>query len=56
MQEIRCIKCNKLLFKYDDKVYKIDIKCPRCGTMNTIKYIEESVENGKKSNNIMQNI
>jgi phage FluMu protein Com len=39
MQEIRCKKCNKLLAKGSGN---IEIKCPRCGEMNTKK---ESVEN-----------
>jgi len=34
MESIRCPKCNKLLFKA--KSAEIEIKCPRCGTINTI--------------------
>lgn len=39
MQEIRCEKCNKLLAKLDiDQALqlqgKVEIKCPRCGTIN----------------------
>lgn len=57
MKEMRCVKCNKLLCKYDfpgnqitadsqikvtyDNGLTIEIKCPRCGEMNTRK---ESVE------------
>jgi LSD1 subclass zinc finger protein len=39
MEEIRCKSCNKLL-GYIQGVY--EIKCPRCGEMNTKK---ESVDN-----------
>lgn len=42
MQEARCKKCGKLLYKYEEPQPKIEIKCPRCGEMNTKK---ESVEN-----------
>jgi len=31
LKEVRCKKCNKLLAKADGKV---EIKCPRCGTLN----------------------
>jgi phage FluMu protein Com len=52
MQEIRCSKCGKLLFKWEeiqepdgmiDSIHKIEILCNhwngegRCKTMNTIK-------------------
>ena len=31
MKQIRCPKCNKVLFRaYDNDPYKIEIKCPRC--------------------------
>jgi phage FluMu protein Com len=34
MTEIRCCKCNKLLGKIKGEY---EIKCTRCGTMNTNK-------------------
>jgi phage FluMu protein Com len=34
MTEVRCKKCNRLLFK--GKVDDIEIKCPKCGTINRI--------------------
>ncbi|MBR1777849.1 MAG: Com family DNA-binding transcriptional regulator [Alphaproteobacteria bacterium] len=34
MESIRCLKCNKLLFKANSA--EVEIKCPRCGTLNTI--------------------
>ena len=51
MDEVRCKKCNKLLGKINPLVLKIhasvkefdknesiyEIKCPRCGEMNTNK-------------------
>lgn len=38
MNECRCRKCQKLLFKYR-KFGEIEVmvKCPRCGEMNIIK-------------------
>lgn len=39
MEQVRCHKCNKLLGLIDGKY---EIKCPRCGVMNTEK---ESVNN-----------
>lgn len=31
MEEIRCNKCNKMLYKVDNaKPYWVEIKCPRC--------------------------
>ncbi|KAF0205481.1 MAG: Mu-like prophage protein [Gallionellaceae bacterium] len=32
MESIRCGNCNRLLAKADYK--QIEIKCPRCGTLN----------------------
>ncbi len=35
--EIRCLKCNKLLAKINNKgVLACQIKCPRCRTMNEV--------------------
>lgn len=34
MTDVRCTKCNKLLGKVEGDY---EIKCPRCGTMNTKK-------------------
>ena len=41
MTEIRCKKCNRLLFKTEDLIGYLEIKCPKCGFMvkiNTIDY------------------
>ena len=35
MTEIRCSNCNKLLAK--GTALELSIKCPRCGTFNTIR-------------------
>ena len=40
LKKERCFKCNKLLGYIDGRY---EIKCPRCGEMNTNK--KESVEN-----------
>ncbi|MGA5655274.1 Com family DNA-binding transcriptional regulator [Rahnella contaminans] len=32
MPEIRCLKCNKLLFK--GQFIEIEVKCPRCGHLS----------------------
>lgn len=51
MQEVRCKKCNKLLAKIDvigmSSHGVIQIKCPRCGEMNTEK---ESVKDERDNN------
>ncbi|WP_132257539.1 Com family DNA-binding transcriptional regulator [Paucimonas lemoignei] len=41
MQEIRCGNCNKKLGA--GEYQRLQIKCPRCGTMNHLK--AESLEN-----------
>ncbi|WP_425596057.1 Com family DNA-binding transcriptional regulator [Roseibium album] len=42
MKEIRCGTCRKLLMKSADRaiVGIIEIKCPRCGTMNSLRPLE----------------
>lgn len=51
MQEVRCSKCGKLLYKMDvigmGSHGTIQIKCPRCGEVNTKK---ESVEDARDNN------
>ncbi|WP_422785599.1 Com family DNA-binding transcriptional regulator [Roseibium algae] len=39
MNEIRCASCRRLLLKSADRaiVGPVDIKCPRCGTMNSLR-------------------
>lgn len=46
MTEIRCKKCNRLLFKIKDmKVcHLIEIKCPKCGYINTENYYEGPIK------------
>lgn len=41
--DVRCLGCNKLLGRING-IY--EIKCPRCGAMNTNK-VKESVEDGE---------
>jgi phage FluMu protein Com len=36
MKEIRCLKCNKLLFKIEGS-YKLEIKCNKCKSIIVIK-------------------
>lgn len=37
MEECRCKKCQKLLFKYRRKgEIEVAIKCPRCGEINMV--------------------
>lgn len=38
LEEIRCSKCNKKLAEAEYR--RLAIKCPRCGTMNTLKAAE----------------
>ncbi|MGF6206759.1 Com family DNA-binding transcriptional regulator [Pseudomonas frederiksbergensis] len=36
LSDFRCGKCNRLLAKVQ-VLYQIQIKCPRCGTLNHVK-------------------
>ncbi len=35
MNDLRCKKCNKLLCRFRD-CGELEIKCPRCGTVNSL--------------------
>lgn len=39
MEEVRCGSCRKLLMKAAGRAIlgPVDIKCPRCGTMNCLR-------------------
>jgi len=39
LREVRCLTCNKLLGKIKGEA-EIEIKCPRCGTVNVMKIVE----------------
>ena len=39
MKQFRCENCNKRLFDYEHA--KIEIKCPRCGTINKLDNEED---------------
>jgi len=45
LTEIRCLKCNRLLFRAEDWIGKIEIKCPKCGFIDMISIC---VHNGRK--------
>lgn len=45
MKEYRCLTCNKLLFK--GRLIVIEIKCPRCKYLQTLKASELHIE-GKR--------
>lgn len=40
MKDFRCKNCQKLLGKYRE-CEELEIKCPRCGTTNSLKKKEE---------------
>ncbi|WP_107989283.1 Com family DNA-binding transcriptional regulator [Breoghania corrubedonensis] len=42
MQDIRCGKCRRLLMKTAERAIAglLEIKCPRCGTINALRPIE----------------
>ncbi|WP_150523074.1 Com family DNA-binding transcriptional regulator [Roseibium sediminis] len=42
MQEIRCGRCRKLLMKSEPAAIRgmVEVKCPRCGTMNSLRPVE----------------
>ncbi|WP_394701634.1 Com family DNA-binding transcriptional regulator [uncultured Roseibium sp.] len=42
MQEIRCGSCRRLLFKAAERAIAdvIELKCPRCGTLNSLRPFE----------------
>ncbi|WP_084403969.1 Com family DNA-binding transcriptional regulator [Marinobacterium litorale] len=42
MQEIRCSKCQKLLAKA--QFLALEIKCPRCNTMNSLRVLNPAPE------------
>lgn len=42
MRDLRCKKCHRLLGRYQD-CEKLEIKCPRCGTVNIVVSSPESV-------------
>lgn len=41
MEQVRCASCNKLLARA--VVIELEIKCPRCGTLNTLKVVEPPI-------------
>ncbi|WP_152509285.1 MULTISPECIES: Com family DNA-binding transcriptional regulator [unclassified Labrenzia] len=42
MNEIRCGSCRKLLMKSAERaiVGPVEVKCPRCGTLNNLRPLE----------------
>ena len=49
MTEIRCVKCNRLLFKFNGGTWSdTEHKCPKCGTLNKIRIEKEGIFNGMK--------
>jgi phage FluMu protein Com len=36
MTEIRCVKCNRKLF--DAEVCSLEIKCPKCGFIDLVRF------------------
>jgi len=49
MTEIRCVKCNRLLFKGTNFYGSIEVKCPKCGYINNIfeEAIKDSLRKGE---------
>ncbi|MBF0284487.1 MAG: Com family DNA-binding transcriptional regulator [Magnetococcales bacterium] len=43
MEEVRCGKCGRLLGKAGGFT-ELEIKCPRCGTLNSIRAVSPSPE------------
>lgn len=37
MNDLRCKKCNKLLCRFRECL-ELEIKCPRCGTINSLSH------------------
>ncbi len=50
MQEIRCKKCKRLLMKGEIK--RIEIKCPKCGYLQLIKWDPEDTDKDKKGEEV----
>ena len=47
MTEIRCVKCNRLLFKHEGEgCFRVEVKCPKCGHIHNYT-MEEKVKFGK---------
>ncbi|MAA97764.1 MAG: Com family DNA-binding transcriptional regulator [Stappia sp.] len=57
MESIRCANCRRLLMRAAARAISgtIEIKCPRCGTFNSLRPVEpeperpEPPENGKQN-------
>ena len=44
MAEIRCVKCRRLLFKFNGGSFSdTDHKCPKCGQMNNVRVEREGI-------------
>jgi phage FluMu protein Com len=45
MTEIRCKKCHRLLFKLKEfkTCFVFEIKCPKCGYINTEHYFDKPI-------------
>lgn len=46
MTDIRCVKCRKLLFKGCGTWSQIEVKCPKCGSLNVVRIEREGIYNG----------
>jgi phage FluMu protein Com len=57
MKDLRCKNCHRLLGRYQD-CEKLEIKCPRCGTINIVVSPPESVNDPslKKTCKVMMSI
>lgn len=42
MQDFRCTRCNRLLARYQE-CQELEIKCPRCGSLNQLADLRSSV-------------
>lgn len=47
MNEIRCKKCNRLLFKVHEDCTGIEIKCPKCSYLNQFILSSNLVESNE---------
>ncbi|WP_412103569.1 Com family DNA-binding transcriptional regulator [Stappia stellulata] len=54
VESIRCASCRRLLMKAAPRAISdtIEIKCPRCGTINALRPVEPQPERQERKNGI----
>lgn len=54
---VRCKKCGRFLFKVsEEKPWEVEIKCPKCGYIQTLNGAKKSIDILYKRNKMAQHI